>query len=297
MRTWNIRASLALAFLVACPPPPADAAIISRVITFTDGSILTASQLNTEFNNVVNGVNSINNDNIVVGANIDPSKISSAIKGSAITRNGGTGQLSVSVDASTIEIASDQLRVKDGGITTAKLAAAVLTLLQPTGMVLTMSTPTCPTGFLLADGSAVSRTTYAALYAAIGITHGQGDAATTFNLPNYSGRFLRGVANGVATDPDRLTRTAMATGGNTGDNVGSVQSDGFGSHNHGGGSHTHTLSNSSLWQSFGGAGNIPAGGANLPVTVSVNSSGTIINTEGGNETRPENAYVTYCVKF
>ena len=49
-------------------------------------------------------------------------------------------------------------------------------------------TASAPTGYLLCDGTAVSRTTYAGLYAVIGTTYGIGDGTTTFNLPNMKGR-------------------------------------------------------------------------------------------------------------
>lgn len=54
---------------------------------------------------------------------------------------------------------------------------------------------TAPSGWLLCDGSAVSRTTYSALYDAIGTTYGSGDGSTTFNLPNMSGRVPVGVSS------------------------------------------------------------------------------------------------------
>lgn len=50
-----------------------------------------------------------------------------------------------------------------------------------------------PGRWLLANGAAVSRTTYAALYAAIGTTYGVGDGSTTFNLPNLSARMILGA--------------------------------------------------------------------------------------------------------
>ena len=53
---------------------------------------------------------------------------------------------------------------------------------------------TIPSGWLLCDGSAVSRTTYAELFAAIGTTYGVGDGTTTFNLPNFIGRVVQGAA-------------------------------------------------------------------------------------------------------
>lgn len=63
---------------------------------------------------------------------------------------------------------------------------SVLQSLMPTGTVLPYGGSSAPTGFLLCDGSAVSRTDYADLYAVIGDTYGSGDGSTTFNLPNLS---------------------------------------------------------------------------------------------------------------
>lgn len=57
-----------------------------------------------------------------------------------------------------------------------------------TGTIQMWPTTSAPTGYLLCAGSAVSRTTYAALFAVIGTTFGAGDGSTTFNLPNYSDR-------------------------------------------------------------------------------------------------------------
>ena len=51
-----------------------------------------------------------------------------------------------------------------------------------------------PAGWLLCDGSAISRTDYAKLFSAIGTTWGAGDGSTTFNLPNSIGRFAEGAA-------------------------------------------------------------------------------------------------------
>lgn len=102
--------------------PIAFAAIVSRVTSFSDGSVLFASQLNSEFNNLISGINSINNDQIASNAAIAPSKLSASIAGDGISRNGTTGAISVSVDDSTIEIDSNNVQLKDAGTTNAKLA-------------------------------------------------------------------------------------------------------------------------------------------------------------------------------
>ena len=71
--------------------------------------------------------------------------------------------------------------------------------LAPSGVVRAFGTASVPAGFLLCDGSAVSRTTYAALFAAIGTAFGAGDGSTTFNIPDMDGRFVFGYDS---TDED-----------------------------------------------------------------------------------------------
>lgn len=68
-----------------------------------------------------------------------------------------------------------------------------LDLASPTGNVSMTARSTAPSGWLLCDGAAVSRSTYAALFSAIGTTYGTGDGSTTFNLPNLKGRIPVGV--------------------------------------------------------------------------------------------------------
>ena len=65
----------------------------------------------------------------------------------------------------------------------------------PTGSLILWTNPAPPAGWLVSDGSAVSRSTYAALFGVIGITFGSGDGSTTFNLPNTQGVFVRGVGS------------------------------------------------------------------------------------------------------
>ena len=68
----------------------------------------------------------------------------------------------------------------------------------PTGSLLIWSTTTSPSGYLLCDGTAVSRATFAGLFAVVSTTYGIGDGATTFNLPNLKGRVPVGVDAGQA---------------------------------------------------------------------------------------------------
>jgi hypothetical protein len=82
-----------------------------------------------------------------------------------------------------------------------------------------------PAGWLLCDGSEVSRSDYPALYAAIGTVWGYGNNSTTFNLPDLRGVFLRGVSENSERDPNATDRTPVKEGGNSGNDVGTYQSD------------------------------------------------------------------------
>ena len=90
--------------------------------------------------------------------------------------------------------------------------------INPVGTILTFAGNTIPTGYLLCDGQAVSRTTYAKLYSVIGDTYGAGDGTTTFNLPNLIDKFVEG-SNTAGTEIDaglpniegKLYYTALAS--------------------------------------------------------------------------------------
>lgn len=79
----------------------------------------------------------------------------------------------------------------------------------PVAAMLDFGGTSAPTGFLLCDGSAVSRTTYAALFAAIGVNWGSGDGSTTFNVPDIRGR----TSIGAGTGSGLSARTLGQTGG------------------------------------------------------------------------------------
>lgn len=101
------------------------------------------------------------------------------------------------------------------------------------GRIGTFAMATPPPGWFRANGAAVSRTVYAALFAKIGTTYGAGDGVNTFNLPDPRGKFIRVLDDGRGIDVGRL--------------LGSSQADETRSHNHSGnsagaGSHTHTAS-------------------------------------------------------
>lgn len=77
-------------------------------------------------------------------------------------------------------------------------------------------------GWLVCRGQLLPVKSYEALFQAIGFSHG-GDGYSLFNIPDYRGRWLRGVDGGSGRDPDAASRLAMANGGASGNQVGSIQ--------------------------------------------------------------------------
>lgn len=144
--------------------------------------------------------------------------------------------------------------------------------------------PSAPPGWLLCDGSAVSRSTYAALFAAIGINFGLGDGINTFNLPDLRGRFLRGADRGAGRDPDIASRAPSSQGAPSGDVVGSTQEDELRTHRH---------------QQQGSNRLDVANGGAIHVDDVDNNSFAPIYTQyvGGKETRPKNIAVNYLIKY
>jgi len=87
----------------------------------------------------------------------------------------------------------------------------------PAGVMIDFAGTTAPSGWIMCDGAAVSRTVYAGLFAAIGTTYGTGDGSTTFNLPDFRGRFARymdnmgTVAGAASRDTARSLVSALGT--------------------------------------------------------------------------------------
>ena len=145
----------------------------------------------------------------------------------------------------------------------------------PSGTVIHVAMQTAPTGYLKADGAAVSRTTYAALFAAIGAVFGEGDGSTTFNLPDLRGEFVRGWDDARGVDIDRV--------------FGSAQDDEIESH-----SHAAYVQTSGDYQY-----DIRVLYPNNGMAGSKGSSGfrsNVIQNTGGAETRPRNIALLACIK-
>lgn len=146
--------------------------------------------------------------------------------------------------------------------------------LVPAGAIQSFGGTSAPTGWLSCNGAAVSRTTYAALFAAIGSTWGNGDGLTTFNIPDLANVFLRGSGSSpVATyEADGVGPLTVSDPGHTHLNN-YVQPGGTGP--------------GSGFQCFGS-------GSQGFATVSATTGITISNTIS--ETRPKNRRVLYIIK-
>lgn len=141
------------------------------------------------------------------------------------------------------------------------------------GQVCFFAMATAPTGFLTCNGAAVSRTTYADLFAAIGTLYGVGDGSTTFNLPDLRAEFIRGADLGRGVDSGRVFGSAQAA-----QNA----------------SHSHTFA-TGRGDGFGFSV------SNGVVARSVDTTNFYGNyttdTAGGTEARPRNVALLPCIKF
>lgn len=138
----------------------------------------------------------------------------------------------------------------------------------PVGAIIEYAATAPPAGYLECDGAALSRATYAALFAIIGTTFGAGDGSTTFNLPDRRGVFGRGWDHGRGLDSGRA--------------FGSYQADAFASHTHSNGAFFYTTNYADSSQYYPGAG-----------VTSVTTTGA----SGSTETRPKNIAVMICIKY
>lgn len=162
----------------------------------------------------------------------------------------------------------------DGVITQAELASDVAVV--PVGTVIHVARDTAPTGWVKANGAAISRTTYAALFSAIGTTYGTGDGSTTFNLPDLRGEFIRGWDDGRGADSGRSFGTAQAAQTQQYKSV-LVETNAAGIYNGG-------PFNGETW--------------NRSVNSSTNTMRRIDQTYQTNlETRPRNVALLACIKF
>lgn len=156
---------------------------ITLKTNFATGDIINAADFNTNFVNIATFV-----DALQAGTNFTAGAIE--------TTSLGNGAVT-------------EPKIANNAVTLAKLATAVANALCPAGTITAYGGSAAPSGWLLCDGSNVSRTTYADLFAILGTSYGSGDGTTTFGLPNLKGRVPVG-RDSTQTEFDTLGETGGA---------------------------------------------------------------------------------------
>lgn len=168
----------------------------------------------------------------------------------------------------------------------------------PAGSIVAFASETAPAGWLACNGQALSRTTYAALFAVIGTTYGAGDGSTTFNVPNLRGRVPVGLDTGQAEF------NVMAESG--GAKTHTLTTAEMPSHTHTQNSHNHTQNSHSHTQdqhrhSVGGAeemfltadGNVAVNGTARTQTAAGSTWNYVYAVDSDNVTISESTYSNY----
>lgn len=168
----------------------------------------------------------------------------------------------------------------NGSVTDAKLATSAIQLVMPTASIMPFAGAAAPTGFLLCQGQAISRTTYATLFTAlggVGSPFGLGDGSTTFNVPDLRGIFIRG-AGAQTIGAETYTGT-----------LGTKQNDNLQSHSH---TMPYGINPLGVAQNFDNTApaRVPRVSNNAVTATPTDAAGT------GTETYPANIAMNYIIK-
>jgi len=233
-------------------------ATISKGKTFVSGETLTPTKLNDLVDKAT--ISGIVNADISATAAIADSKLATIstpgkVSASAIT----SGNLSLSGNATITGLTTINGNLAVSGIVSGAI---------PAGAVMPFAMNSAPSGWVSADGSNVSRATFAKLFIAIGMSYGQGDGVSTFTLPDLRGYFVRGYG----------TNSDNSTSGN----FGVKQQDELKSH-----THLYTAPNTPGYY---------YNDQNDEVGVRALTLNTPTGATGGTETRPKNIAMLFCIK-
>jgi microcystin-dependent protein len=293
--------------------------------SIADGSV-TAAKLATD---------AVTTAKIVDGSITTRKLVNGAIDAPLLATDAVTTAKILNANVTTAKIADANVttaKIADANVTTAKIAANAVTTAKmaregtagqvltsngagsdpsfqdlaaasgmPSGAIIAVAMNTAPTGYLKCNGATVSRATYAALFAAIGTTFGNGDGSTTFGLPDLRGEWIRGWADDRAVDTSRA--------------FGSTQAEMIGPHNHtastsgstsSDGAHTHEVkppveTGSGSVQFGFVAASVIATLTTQPTSSAGTHSHTIsatttVNNNSGTENRVRNIALLYCIK-
>lgn len=179
----------------------------ANVITLTTGFSTSAYAAGQTFSFKVGTTNTGS-----VTVNVDSLGAKSLVRADGSNTSLEPGDL---VANALVEIQYDGTRFQLRSPSTTATSADVLARVVKAGSIVAWPHSTVPAGWLECYGQAISRTTYAELYAAIGTTFGVGDGSTTFNLPDMRGRSIFGEDDMGGSSADRITTSGAGFNGDT----------------------------------------------------------------------------------
>ena len=226
---------------------------------------------------------------------------SSAQKQAIVQAGPGSGTLDVSSGTFTTSTAQKQAIVQAGpGSGTLDVSSGTFTTSTaqkqaivdgatidsiPSGMIAPFGMSSAPTGWLVCDGSAVSRSTYSALFSAISTTWGTGDGSSTFNIPDLKGAYLRGVGTSTVFTQNQAITLAETL------------SDQFQAHEH-----SYTYWGFQLSTGYAAGRNYVLNDqSTMNATITTHNGALVSGSNGtprtGNETRPNTRGVQYLINI
>ena len=288
--------------------------VVSERTRFTgpvdvEGNLDVQNDLIVQQNSVLTGDLNVQ-QNVTVTGTIDSNNPSGAVEVADDLHV--AGNLSLLAGPAVNEISTDNT-LADASDTALPTEQAVRTFVETkiqefvnnelVGSVVSFALETPPVGWLECDGSDVSRTTYADLFAKIGVSYGAGDGSNTFGLPDLRGQFVRGWDHGAGQDPDAASRTDRGDG-TTGDAVGTLQGDQMQGHTHSDSGHSHgsrvALGNLNAPVPAGSLNELSANGSTGTASANLGNPVDAGTGDGapryGIETRGKNVALMYCIK-
>ena len=251
----------------------------STAATITSGTITTLNSTTgtiATLNSTTGTIATLNSTTGTIG------NLSTTLAGD-FTISSGTGTLGTTgVTAGTYGNATaiPFLTVDAKGRITSATTGAFSTF--PAGAVMSFAMNSAPSGWLGADGSAVNRTTYADLFAAISTTYGTGNGSTTFNLPDLRGIFVRGsgsqTISGITYNKTFATKEGDALQGHWHQSVYTTNA--------------NVNSTFDTRTANAAASTIDNNSVRSPITDGTNGTPRIAS-----ETRPANIALLYCIKY